>query len=70
MVSRFRPPRHQWDRNLLLGVLCICLSGFTSPLMNGFAKLLGESYSSLPQAPSSGSLRPKERERAGKLQTV
>src|SRR6185312_11114171 len=25
----------------------ICLSGLTSPLMNGFAKLLGESYSSL-----------------------
>jgi hypothetical protein len=38
--------------------------------MKGFAKLLDESYSSLPQAPSSGSLRPKERERAGKLQTV
>ena len=41
------PSRHQWDRNLLLGVLFICLSGVTSPLMNGFAKLLGESYSSL-----------------------
>ena len=37
----------QWDRNLLLGVLFICLSALTSPLMNGFAKLLGESYSSL-----------------------
>lgn len=43
-----RPPaRRQWDRNLLLGVLFICLSGLTSPLMNGFAKLLGEHYSSL-----------------------
>ena len=43
------PPttRRQWDRNLLLGVLFICLSGLTSPLMNGFAKLLGEHYSSL-----------------------
>jgi drug/metabolite transporter (DMT)-like permease len=41
------PARRQWDRNLLLGVLFICLSGVTSPLMNGFAKLLGESYSSL-----------------------
>lgn len=41
------PARHQWDRNLLLGVLFICLSGLTSPLMNGFAKLLGEHYSSL-----------------------
>lgn len=37
----------QWDRNLLLGVLFICLSALTSPLMNGFAKLLGETYSSL-----------------------
>src|SRR3954453_11866243 len=42
-----RPTRRQWDRDLLLGVLFICLSGVTSPLMNGFAKLLGESYSSL-----------------------
>jgi len=41
------PARRQWDRSLLLGVLFICLSGVTSPLMNGFAKLLGESYSSL-----------------------
>ncbi len=41
------PIPRQWDRNLLLGVLFICLSGLTSPLMNGFAKLLGESYSSL-----------------------
>jgi drug/metabolite transporter (DMT)-like permease len=41
------PTRRQWDPNLLLGVVFICLSGFTSPLMNGFAKLLGESYSSL-----------------------
>jgi drug/metabolite transporter (DMT)-like permease len=32
---------------LLLGVLFICLSGLTSPLMNGFAKLLGEHYSSV-----------------------
>lgn len=40
------PPR-QWDRNLLLGVFFICLSGLTSPLMNGFAKLLGEHYTSL-----------------------
>ena len=37
----------EWDRNLLLGVLFICLSALTSPLMNGFAKLLGENYSSL-----------------------
>lgn len=43
----FRATRRQWDRNLLLGVLFICLSGVTSPLMNGFAKLLGEHYSSL-----------------------
>jgi len=41
------PPRRQWDRDLLLGVMFICLSGITSPLMNGFAKLLGESYSSV-----------------------
>ena len=41
------PARRQWDRNLLLGVLFICLSGLTSPLMNGFAKLLGEHYSSV-----------------------
>ena len=37
----------QWDRNLLAGVFFICLSGVTSPLMNGFAKLLGAHYSSL-----------------------
>ncbi len=37
----------QWDRSLLLGVMFICLSGLTSPLMTGFAKLLGETYSSL-----------------------
>jgi hypothetical protein len=41
------PARRQWDPELLLGVAFICLSGLTSPLMNGFAKLLGESYSSL-----------------------
>ena len=41
------PARRQWDRDLLLGVMFICLSGVTSPLMNGFAKLLGESYSSV-----------------------
>src|SRR5215208_2959696 len=41
------PTRRQWDYHLLLGVLFICLSGLTSPAMNGFAKLLGESYSSL-----------------------
>jgi len=41
------PARRQWDRDLLLGVMFICLSGITSPLMNGFAKLLGESYSSV-----------------------
>ncbi|HEX3860399.1 MAG TPA: DMT family transporter [Stellaceae bacterium] len=40
-------PQRQWDYNLLLGVLFICLAGLTSPLMNGFAKLLGENYSSL-----------------------
>jgi drug/metabolite transporter (DMT)-like permease len=39
--------RRQWDRDLLFCVLFICLSGLTSPLMNGFAKLLGETYSSL-----------------------
>jgi drug/metabolite transporter (DMT)-like permease len=39
--------RRQWDRDLLLGVLFICLSGLTSPLMNGFAKLLGQTYNSL-----------------------
>ena len=38
--------RRQWDRDLLMGVLFICLSGLTSPLMNGFARLLGEHYSS------------------------
>ena len=37
----------QWDRRLLMGVLFICLSGVTSSLMNGFAKLLGETYNSL-----------------------
>jgi drug/metabolite transporter (DMT)-like permease len=42
-----RSTRRRWDRDLLLGVLFICLSGLTSPLMTGFAKLLGESYSSL-----------------------
>jgi drug/metabolite transporter (DMT)-like permease len=41
------PARRQWDRALLLGVMFICLSGLTSPLMNGFAKLLGQHYSSL-----------------------
>lgn len=41
------PTARQWDRNLLLGVLFICMSGVTSPLMNGFAKLLGEEYSTL-----------------------
>jgi drug/metabolite transporter (DMT)-like permease len=41
------PTRRQWDYHLLFGVLFICLSGLTSPVMNGFAKLLGESYSSL-----------------------
>jgi len=39
--------RRQWDRNLLLGVMFMCLCGLTSPLMNGFAKLLGQDYSSL-----------------------
>ena len=39
--------RRQWDRNLLLGIGFICLSALTSPLMNGFAKLLGETYSSM-----------------------
>ena len=43
MLARGR----QWDRSLLLGVLFICLAGVTSPLMNGFAKLLGQDYSSL-----------------------
>jgi threonine/homoserine efflux transporter RhtA len=43
----FVPTRRQWDYHLLLGVLFICLSGLTSPVMNGFAKLLGETYSSL-----------------------
>ncbi len=42
-----RPMRRQWDSNLLVGVAFICLSGVTSPLMNGVAKLLGEHYSSL-----------------------
>lgn len=41
------PQRREWDRSLLLGILFICLSGVTSPLMNGFAKLLGESYNSM-----------------------
>ena len=40
-------PRRQWDRNLLSGVAFICLSSLTSPLMNGFAKLLNEHYTSL-----------------------
>ncbi|MFL5289858.1 MAG: DMT family transporter [Rhodopila sp.] len=39
--------RRQWDRSLLLGIWFICLSALTSPLMNGVAKLLGETYSSL-----------------------
>ena len=41
------PTRRQWDKGLLLGVMFICLSGVTSPLMNGFAKLLGQHYNSL-----------------------
>lgn len=39
--------RRPWDTNLLLGIFFISLSGLTSPLINGFAKWLGESYSSL-----------------------
>ncbi|MBS0641054.1 MAG: DMT family transporter [Acetobacteraceae bacterium] len=39
--------RRQWDRSLLLGIWFICLSALTSPLMNGFAKLLGETYNSM-----------------------
>jgi drug/metabolite transporter (DMT)-like permease len=41
------PAPREWDSNLLVGVMFICLSGITSPLMNGVAKLLGESYNSL-----------------------
>lgn len=44
------PPRareRQWDRNILLGILLICLSGVSSSVMQGFAKLLGESYNSI-----------------------
>jgi drug/metabolite transporter (DMT)-like permease len=37
----------RWDRRLLLGVLLICLSGVSSSLMQGFAKLLGEQYNSV-----------------------
>jgi hypothetical protein len=40
-------PARQWDRDLLLGVLFICLSCVTSPLMTGVAKLLGQTYSSV-----------------------
>lgn len=36
-----------FDRNLLLGVLFICLSGIVFPVMNGFAKMLGADYSTL-----------------------
>jgi drug/metabolite transporter (DMT)-like permease len=39
--------RWQWDRDLLLGIGCICLSALTSPLMQGVAKLLGETYNSV-----------------------
>jgi drug/metabolite transporter (DMT)-like permease len=42
-----RPTRRQWDRSLLLGVFFICLSGITSPLMQGFAKQLDKHYDSL-----------------------
>ena len=41
------PVRRQFDRDLLLGILFICLSGLTSPLMTGFAKLLDHTYNSL-----------------------
>jgi len=41
------PQRRQWDRGLLLGIMFICMSGITSPLMNGFAKLLGQHYNSM-----------------------
>jgi drug/metabolite transporter (DMT)-like permease len=42
-----RPTRRRWDRSLLLGVFFICLSGITSPLMQGFAKQLDKHYDSL-----------------------
>jgi drug/metabolite transporter (DMT)-like permease len=41
------PARPQWDRRLLLGVLLICMSGLSSSVMQGFAKLLGEHYNSV-----------------------
>ncbi len=48
MLASMRRQRDtRWDTSLLLGVMFICLSGLTSPLMNGFAKLLGEHYSTL-----------------------
>lgn len=39
--------RREWDQNLLLGIMFICLSGLTSPTMNGFAKALDVHYTSL-----------------------
>lgn len=39
--------RRNFDRNLLLGIMFILLSGLTSPLMNGFAKALDEHYNSM-----------------------
>jgi len=40
-------PAARWDRRLLLGVLLICLSGLSSAVMQGCAKLLGEHYSTI-----------------------
>jgi drug/metabolite transporter (DMT)-like permease len=37
----------RFDRRLLLGILFMCGSGVTFPVMNGVAKLLGSHYSSL-----------------------
>ncbi|MSP04026.1 MAG: hypothetical protein EXR05_01995 [Acetobacteraceae bacterium] len=42
-----QPFGREWNRNLLLGVLFICLSGITSSLMNDFAKILTKSYNTV-----------------------
>src|SRR5512140_165249 len=41
------PARPRWDRRLLLGVLLICMSGLSSSVMQGCAKLLGGHYNSI-----------------------
>ncbi len=47
MSSTAAARRARWDRRLLLGIVLICLSGLTSAVMQGCAKLLGEQYNSV-----------------------